>query len=144
LGYHHLLEAIGGRDVIIDECFWAYGFPDFLDSRGINWRRFPSGTPDQAIMELRNPNEVIVTTDKKMAHRLGNRAILIPYTGGPNQRYTDAQESKRRLKALETEEMLRDWEMKNDVRFNILRGMRMLFCKRVEGRTRGMAKYVPI
>jgi len=129
MGYRHLLELIGGRDVILDECNWFYGLPDFLDSNGINWSTLPGGTKDEALIELRKPNEVIITMDRKLALRLGSNAIRLPIRTTPNKRKISRNEKFRIQRELEIEEFIRDYEMGNTTKFNIMRGMRMLFCK---------------
>ena len=135
MGYQHLLEAIDGRDVILDECVWFYGLPDFLENNGLNWARFPQSTPDDKIVEFLKdkPNQVILTCDIKLTKRLGGKAIRIPYTrnqGGPKKSYKEIRQIEEMKHKLSVDEFLRDWEQSNDLNYKIMRGMRMLFCER--------------
>ena len=78
MDFKTLRERIGNRPVVLDENMLYSNIKQFLDANNIPWRQFRKGMTDEDIMRHLNPNEVVITADRRFAYALQERGILVP------------------------------------------------------------------
>lgn len=105
--------------MVLDECVTFYHLENWLDKAGVRYRRLPNGSSDSEIAKSLLPDEILLTRDMKFFRDEKDRAILLPINSG---------HQKRRVKYIDgIKKTVAAMEKSGELRFNIVRGMRMCF-----------------